>query len=813
MRALRLLLCLSLLLPTVGSVERSSTFEFWPETSDRPRDLLHEGLALEGKRLAAQGRYFEAAESFRRGFEECERAGMRKEATPFLINWANCRLAVHQYREAMEAYLEARKRARADKDQRLESLVAVNLAWLYRAQGALGAAETALREVLARAGTPEAYALLADIRARKGDVEGAFSAFSQAVGLADDSGDSATAVRILDWFGDALLHHRRLEQAERVLLDSYRRRVLGGIPAPALCYRNLALLKLAQGDPVAAERLIDRAFQAARGGASLLPLWSLYFSRARVRLVRNQLQAALADVHRATELIQSLRLACLPADSFRTGAGAELHEVYALGVEVAARLYEQTRSPEFARRAFEMAELNRAVGLRETINDFERIRDRLPPAYWETLEQLSDAESLRFRQPGAEVSALTERLELRLTELETEAGLAAKPTNRFGGPGGAPATVERIQAALRPSEALFSFHLGAQNACLWAVAPGEFEFHRLGPTPQLAEKVTAFRAAVIGSREAEARQLGQALFAAVYGRVGRRILTQPDWLLLVDGILFELPFAALAEPVPNRPAAYLVENHSLRLLPGAALLLSGQAEAWRGPMVALGDPIYNHADPRRERRLGGFLERLVGSVPRMELARLAGSGRELERAAASYPASEAPPILLTGPRATARAFREALAHRPSVLHLATHVVPSAQDAAVGQIALSLGPGGVPELLGVPEISVLRAPVQLVVMAGCSSGSGKQFAGEGLWGLTRAWLRAGAHRVTATSWPVMDSSGELLQSFYRQLGWTERRTYSRPPERALQLAQVEMIRSQGWKSRPAHWAAYFVVSRN
>jgi CHAT domain-containing protein len=459
-----------------------------------------------------------------------------------------------------------------------------------------------------------------------------------------------------------------------------------------------------------------------------------------------------------------------------------------------------------------MAELNRAIGLRETLDQFDRIRDRLPPSYWETLKQLSDAESLRFRRPGPQVEAEIGRLELRLTELETKAGLGASTSGGYLAPAKAPVSVERIQAALRPAEVLFSFHCGSENAYLWAIGPHDFEFHRLGSTGRLNARVAAFRSAVTASRAAEAQSLGEALFEDLFGRVGSALRRQPDWLLRVDGVLFELPFAALVEPAAGQAPVYLIERHSVRLLPSAALLLGGEGEAWRGPMVALGDPIYNHADPRRAPGAAGILQRFFGRTRSLEMARLAGSGRELELAAASYRSFQAPPILLTGPQATISALRQALAQRPSVLHLATHVVPSAQEGAVGQIVLSLGPAGAPELLGVREISVLHAPLQLVVMAGCSSGSGKQLPSEGLWGLTRAWLRAGARRVVATSWPVLDSSGELLRAFYRRWGELERGSFP-PPERALQWAQIEMIRSQGWKSRPAHWAAYFVVSRN
>jgi CHAT domain-containing protein/Tfp pilus assembly protein PilF len=773
-------------------------------------------LVEEGRRLARTGRYLDAADCFERGYRECLRAGHASLAARFLVYLANSRLALYQYRPAIEAYSEARRLAHATGDHKLARVLSINIAWLYRAQGALREAEQEVREALdgdRSAPAAEGLLLLADLHVQKNDLDGSLGLFHQALEQAERAGDGATAVRVLDWLGDALLSHGRLEEAEEALLDSYRRRVLGGTTVPALCYRNLATLKLAQGDTQAAQMLSERAFVAARNGAGLAPLWSLYYSRARVRQARGDLEGALADVHKAIDLIQNLRLAYLPADSVRTGAGVGLHTVYELGVEIAARGHRASRSAEAARIAFEMAEINRAIGLRETLGEFDQIRDRLAPEYWETLKRLSDAENLLFRTQSEAAKAQVRRLRLRLTEHEIAAGLAIPATARFRS---SPVTAGNVQGALGPSEALFSFHLGRSDTHVWAISRERLEMHCLGSTARLGPRIAEFRRAVAGSSPDEVTALGAALYRLFFGGASEEILRKPDWLLLVDGVLFELPFAALVESGPNEEPVYLVERHSLRLLPGAAMLLAGGGETWRGPMLALGDAIYNRADVRWQ---SPEPERVLGRLwrPRMargvEMARLAGSAREIERAAASYRAGGAPPILLAGPQASVRAFQEALEWEPSVLHLATHVIPSADNPAVGQIAMSLGPEGAPELLGMDDISALRARPQLVVMTGCSSGAGELLAGEGLWGLTRAWLRAGARCVTVTFWPVADHSGELLQAFYRQLGGAGPGGFAVRPERALQLAQKEMIRSGNWRSRPAHWAAFFVVSRN
>jgi CHAT domain-containing protein len=242
-------------------------------------------------------------------------------------------------------------------------------------------------------------------------------------------------------------------------------------------------------------------------------------------------------------------------------------------------------------------------------------------------------------------------------------------------------------------------------------------------------------------------------------------------------------------------------------------------EPWNGPLVAVGDPVYNTADSRWNPPAAGkdwrdWLRLLPGlsgapKAPAAPLNRLAGSAREVRMCAKAY-GGERPPVVLTGPSASFAALRSALAARPSVVHLATHVVPSPGGEPSGQIALSLSPNGSPELVGPAAVASLEARAGLVVMSGCSSGSGEVLPGEGLMGLTRAWLRAGVRDVAATLWPTTDSSGEMLRVFYDQLSRDE--LTRRAPEKALQLAQAEMLDSGTWRSRPVHWASFFVVSR-
>jgi CHAT domain-containing protein len=134
------------------------------------------------------------------------------------------------------------------------------------------------------------------------------------------------------------------------------------------------------------------------------------------------------------------------------------------------------------------------------------------------------------------------------------------------------------------------------------------------------------------------------------------------------------------------------------------------------------------------------------------------------------------------------------------------MVASPSDPSQSLLALGLGNNGEPELAGPEQIRSLGLASRLVVMSGCSSGSGRKVAGEGLLGLTRAWQQAGARAVLATVWPTPDHRGELLGTFYRN--WP-----SRDAGEALRQAQLRMMRSGDWSSRPSYWSAYFLVESN
>ena len=250
---------------------------------------------------------------------------------------------------------------------------------------------------------------------------------------------------------------------------------------------------------------------------------------------------------------------------------------------------------------------------------------------------------------------------------------------------------------------------------------------------------------------------------------------------------------------------YLIESHSLQIVPSAFLLKRSAAEAaLRGRLVAVGDPIYNTADPRwvashpPRKSMLGFGWTSSSAEPLGQLNRLVGSGAEAEGVSRAW--GSAPTTLLEGSRANREGLLQALTPAPDVVHLATHVLADGLSRRKSFIALGLGPDRQPELLSQSDIGVLHIPNTLVVMIGCSTATGDILAGAGLQGLTEAWAVAGARGVVATQWPVRDLPGGFLPGFYTALA-------SSSTADALRKAQVEMIHSGTAYSVSSTWASY------
>jgi len=276
----------------------------------------------------------------------------------------------------------------------------------------------------------------------------------------------------------------------------------------------------------------------------------------------------------------------------------------------------------------------------------------------------------------------------------------------------------------------------------------------------------------------------------------------------------------------------LMAEHEIVSLPSASALSVIRGEiAGRQPaantVAVLADPVFELNDQRVTARSQGGAASSGGQL-QQQASPSRSLPSEFERAVRSmrpnaqtalprlpFTRDEADAIMaiaVSGARLNALDFQANRAtamsdelSRYRIIHFATHGLLNSEHPELSGLVFSLiDEQGRPQngFLRLHEIYNLRLPAELVVLSACQSGLGKQIKGEGLVGLTRGFMYAGAPRVVASLWQVNDlATAELMKRFYSGMLKDGLR-----PAAALRAAQIEMFNQKQWSS-PYFWAAF------
>jgi CHAT domain-containing protein len=765
-------------------------------------------IRREAAAFKAKGNWAGWESAYERGYAEAVRQGILSARISYLSALGSVRMLRFRYPEALEAYLAARQLAESAGDWLDAGGIAINLTSLYAqvwdlpsALAAIEGGRAALRHVPSAYYRTELLLQLAHLHALQDnpDAEQLFEEGIEAarqhpaITLAGEDQNAALEAQGWDSLGAFRLKQNRFAAAERAILEAYRLRVLHSRGEVPDSWASLGALALAQGDRNTAERFTRRAIEAVQRRRASVPLHPLFLQLGRIYRAEGRTREALKVLGDAVDSALKWRSGVLPATSTLIGSNSELdRDVFDSFVEAAAEAAAASGDRRLAAESFLASESSRASSLRETQALAPLWRAKLPPEYWETLSKLRAEQGRALREGGSD-RHFESRLQLKLTEMEALAGLGffSNIPENFRDQN----SLIHFQRRLKSGELFLSFHLGSRKSYLWAASRGGLRLYALAPEQEIRRQAEDFRAAVAQNRS-DAEEQGSRFYKTLFGQLRPEEAGKPEWLLSLEGPLFDTPFAALVAERIGGKVHYLVEKHSVQVVPGAfSLGVAGPARA-DGRMLAVGDPVYNLADPRWT---GSILRGwITHAAADFELNRLPGSGTEARSSAAVWGLA----TVLEGSTATRSRFLDSLTESPAVIHLATHVVSDPLRPDQAFIAFGIGAERRPEPMPASEIASLRVPGALVVMTGCSSGTGAPVAGAGLLGLTRAWMVAGARAVVATKWPVNDGSGGLLGRFYGELK-------SSTPAEALRRAQVQAIHSGTGEARPQHWAAYEV----
>lgn len=558
--------------------------------------------------------------------------------------------------------------------------------------------------------------------------------------------------------------------------------------------------------------------------------------RARVLAKLGRFEEALAEVREASRLLEELRAKSATADFLRQGFSEANQYVAQTFVAV---LMEAGRASE----ALELAERARGRAFLDLLATREIA---LKPAIAARVADLRHVDASLRRagagaaQPAETVSALP--LTLRGSASKSPAASLLLDTWKNADPElrslvvAEPFSVSELAAvARRLRSTVLSYWVSADAVHIWVVHPtGKVDAATSTiSSEQLAQLVKDATSATLGSprgeqeagdggaaalRDITLRARGastlrmnnssRAALSALYDLLIRPVRSllpaKPGsrLTLVPHGSLFWLPFAALRD----ERGRYLIERYELHYTPAGAVLEFTRKKQPAAVARAQASVLLI-ADPARMPATGAAEP--LGALP--------GTRTEAAAIARLLPAGQS--ATLSGAGARESDVRARLANI-RILHFATHGIVRDDDALESFLALGASSTASAEdgRLTTQEIYGLDLQADLVFLSACRSGRGK-ISGDGIIGLTRAFIYAGTPSVVATLWDVADETTELLvPEFYR--GYLKDGNRSR----ALRAAQLRMLRdlragrvkiptAAGLFTLPEHpalWASFVLV---
>ena len=353
------------------------------------------------------------------------------------------------------------------------------------------------------------------------------------------------------------------------------------------------------------------------------------------------------------------------------------------------------------------------------------------------------------------------------------------------------------QIAQKVDATLLFYWLGEKQSYLWAITPARVAWFTLPPRQEIADRVKSYSRKITAPRDTQRTgdQDGKTLYKILIAPAAGVITLKKQAIILADGELSQLNFETLL--VPDRQVGvlktpptdaqvhYLIDDLTLVSAPSLAMLKSpGAPNGAGGKILLLGDPV-SASEEFPTLPLFGFEMKKIES--HFENDRMA---------------------VITGPQATPAMYLASNPAQYSYIHFVSHAVASRIVPLDSAIVLSKSNGD-ENSFKLYARDIIQHPIhaKLVTISACYGSGTRLYAGEGLVGLSWAFMHAGAQRVIGALWEVSDeSTPRLMDGLYRGIEADE------SPAVALRKAKLTLLHSQSRFSLPFYWATFQIYDR-
>jgi CHAT domain-containing protein len=353
------------------------------------------------------------------------------------------------------------------------------------------------------------------------------------------------------------------------------------------------------------------------------------------------------------------------------------------------------------------------------------------------------------------------------------------------------------QISRKANSTLLFYWLGEQQSYLWAITPAKTQLFRLPPQNEITASVDRYRKALLEVEDPlkSGNADGQSLYNVLVSPAAAFLRPNTPVIILADGILSQLNFETLLVPgAAPGTAPNAASNVKMHYLLGDLVVSSAPSLA----MLGAAEPM-----SRANRKI-----LLIGNPvsPDQDFPSLPFFGLEMSRIEGHFSSSEI--SALAGRQATPAAYLASDPRNYAYIHFVSHAVASLTSPLDSAIILS-NPAGHEDSYKLYAREIIQHPIhaQLVTISACYGSGTRTYAGEGLVGLSWAFLNAGAQQVIGALWEVSDdSTPRLMDQLYQGL------TAGDSPAVALRNAKLSLLHTQSRFSAPFYWAPFQIYSR-
>lgn len=809
--------------------------------------LYAAALAMLGHISHEAGERKEALRLFTEALDHATRANDLREKGKALNSLAITFLILGQKQEASENYRKAQAIFEQMGDSRQQAVSLAGLAYLYSSvaqnERALNYYHRALkifRTVGDREGEHLVLARIVQISGQLSDKKTAIQSYEKIVTMARQINDPIFESYALNWLGDIYLSfdpHQALTYYAKALALS---RLHDNVPTEAYTLTRLGYGNARLGEDESARTFYNTALKLMddiqdREGESL----ALY-NLAALEQKQNHLPQARELIERSLNFVESLTTAAGDRE-LRASYFATVHQRYEFYIDVLMQLHKQNPAGGFDAKALEASERSRARSLNDMLGESRAdIRQGVDPQLLaqerSAKEKLSLAVQTRqkvfsrnhTRQESddstAEIVRLTSEYEEVMAQIRRRSPQYAaltQPTTLTG---------SQMQELLDDDTLMVEYALGSRQSYGWAITRDSIKGFELPEREKIENLVRVVYdgftrnprtgPALPADRQPTALEsLSKILLDPLSPFAAKKRI-----VVVADGLLQYLPVSILQTATAAGEDRRLLARYEVVNLPsGSALATQRALIKDRKPapqlLAVIADPVFSADDSRfhetaspshttrssesSDARLGRALRDVQPSAGTLGLSRLYFSGPEADAIFSLIPATAG--VKKVGFEASRKnVVNDELANF-RIIHFSTHGLLDNELPELSGIVFSMfDQQGRPQngFLQLYEIYNLKLSADLVVLSACQTALGKEVKGEGLVGLTRGFMHAGAPRVVATLWNVNDkATAELMTRFYREM-----LVNGLKPAAALRAAQLELSQIKQYQS-PYYWAGF------